>query len=150
MPFLQDIDNTLYRKPKLWDIVLRNVPPGYHKGSILNVWLYVCLHIQDSQAWKIGDNESYRKGENKKVGEMENAGCLCRCVKLSSPQMHQYHTVLPQRWGTKVIYWGGGHSIYDWQCSHFVVCFYGQGKEGVSDVLWLCYAGCWLMIILYT
>lgn len=27
--------------------------------------------------------------ERTKREEMENAGCLCRCVKLSSPQMHQ-------------------------------------------------------------
>lgn len=33
-----------------------------------------------------------RKGENKAGGEMENAGGLSRCIKLSSPQMHQNHT----------------------------------------------------------
>lgn len=91
--FLQDVDNIVYRNQNSAILFIqRNVPAGYHKGSILNVWLFICLHIQDSnlrerREWKV------QRGREQKGKEMENAGCawLCLCIWLSSPQMHQYH-----------------------------------------------------------
>lgn len=71
--------------------IQRNVPPGYHKGSILKVWLYVSLHIQDSQTWEKGENEQYREGENKKGGNGKYRLFVLVHMARFTTKMNQYH-----------------------------------------------------------
>lgn len=47
-----------------------------------------CTDLRERRGWK---------EERTKRQEMENAACLCLCIQLGSPQMHQFHSGERQR-----------------------------------------------------
>lgn len=92
--FLQDSDNSLHWKQQTLAHCLEKCACGLSQREPSEC-LTSCLPVysgftglKDRRPWLKGTERE----RTKRGGEMENAGCLSRCIKLSSPQMHQNHT----------------------------------------------------------